>query len=131
VTNSDIAGRFNEAANNFDFDLLEETATEDVVFDLSRSRGPYRGIYRGYAEIREFLDNLTDAWERVRFERVSAEEVGDFVLEEITGTLVGRGSGVEVEVRGFRTYEFRDGKVTRFALFQDMEAAREYVGAQP
>jgi ketosteroid isomerase-like protein len=131
VTNAEIAARFNEAANSFDFDMLEETATEDAVFDLSRSRGPYRGVYRGYDAIRGFLDTLTDAWESVHFERVSADEVGDFVVEEISGHLIGRGSGVEVEIRGFRVYEFRDGKVSRFVLFQDLDSAREFVAAQP
>jgi hypothetical protein len=131
VTNAEIAARFIEATNNLDFGMLEETVTEDALFDLSRSRGPYRGVYRGYDEIRSFIDTLTDAWERVTFERVSAEEVGDWVLEEISGTLRGQGSGVEVEISGFRAYGFRDGKVAKFVLFQDMESAREYVDAQP
>jgi ketosteroid isomerase-like protein len=97
---------------------------------MSRSRGPYSGVYRGHDEIRQLLEGVIDAWERMEFERVSIYEAGNRLAEEVKGKMRGRGSGVELVARGARVYEFDDGRIKRFVMFQTMDDAREYVDAQ-
>ena len=67
----------------------------------------------------------------MRFKRLSLHEAGDRLAEEIEVTMKGQESGVEIVGRGARVYEFRDGRISRFVMFQSMADAREFVDAQP
>ncbi len=131
MTNLDLAARFNAAAARRDVPVLEQLISADAVWDMSRSRGPYSGVYTGHDEIRQVLEGVIDAWERMEFERISTYEVGNYVAEEVDANIKGHGSGLELVARGARVYEFRDGQITRFVMFQTMDDAREYVDAQP
>ncbi len=130
MSNLELHERFVSATGRRDVDDLEQLIAADAVFDYSRSRGPYHGVYRGEAEIRQLLENVIEAWESLRFETLSTYEMGAWLAAEMSVTFRGRGSGVELKARGARVYELRDGKIARFVQFQDMESAREYVDAQ-
>ena len=131
MTNLEIAACFNTAAAKRDVRVLEQLISPDAVWDMSRSRGPYSGVYTGHEEIRRLLEGVIDAWARMEFERVSTYEVGNHLAEEVNGKMTGRGSGVEWVARGARVYEFRDGQIARFVMFQTMDDARAYVDTQP
>ena len=130
MSNLDLATRFNDAAARRDVPVLEALISPDAVWDMSRSRGPYSGVYTGQEEIRQLLEGVIDAWDRMEFERVSTYEVGNRLAEEVKGLMRGRGSGVELVARGARVYEFEDGQIKRFVMFQTMNDAREFVDAQ-
>jgi ketosteroid isomerase-like protein len=131
VSNLDLAARFNRAAEDRDKSQFGDLITEDAVWDMSRSRGPYSGIYQGHDEIRQLLEGVIEVWASMRFKRLSTYEVGDILAEEVEVTMKGEGSGVEVVGRGARVYEFRDGRIARFTMFQGMDDARAFVDAQP
>ena len=131
MSNLDLAARFNAAAARRDVPVLEKLISADAVWDMSRSRGPYSGVYEGHDEIRRLLEGVIEAWARMEFERVSTYEVGNHLAEEVTGKMTGRGSGAEWVARGARVYEFRNGQIARFTMFQTMDDARTFVDAQP
>jgi ketosteroid isomerase-like protein len=127
MSNAEIAAGFNAAAEERAADRIRELVTEDAIWDMSRSRGPYSGMYRGYDEIRILLEGVIEAWEYMRFERLSLYEVGNLLAEEMKVTMKGQESGVEIVGQGARVYEFRGGRIARFVMFQDMDEARAYV----
>ena len=131
MSNAELAARFNAAAEERAAERIGELITEDAIWDMSRSRGPYSGVYGGHDEIRKLLEGVIDAWEYMRFERLSLYEVGDLLAEEVRVTMKGQESGVEIVGRGARVYEFRGDRIARFVMFQNMDDAREYVDAQP
>lgn len=126
----DLAERHIDASNRRAIPELESMLTEDVVWDMTRSISPMRGLYRG-EEVRGLLESYTEAFESVIATPLEFHERGDWMAVDIHVKIRGAGSGAEVEARGARVYEFRDGKIARFVQFQNMEDAREFVDAQP
>jgi ketosteroid isomerase-like protein len=131
VTIRELVERHIEAGNQFDFDRLESLSAADLVMDMSRSIRTDRGVYRGFDEVRAFLDSYAEAFESVIATPVGFYERGDWIAVEMAVRFRGRGSGVDLEAQGARVYEAKDGKVTRYVQFQDMAAAREFVDSQP
>jgi ketosteroid isomerase-like protein len=131
VSNRAVADRHIEASNRLDIGAFEELVTEDIVWDLSRSVGPVRGVYRGEAEVRPLLMSYLDAFDSVVATPLEYHERGDWMAVDIRVRTRGRGSGAEVEARGARVYEFRDGKIARYVQFQNFAEAKEFVDAQP
>ena len=128
---AELAERFNDAAARRDVAQLEQLIAPDAVWDMSRSRGPYSGVHEGETAIRSVFESVVDAWEEMRFRRVSLYEANGLLAEEVEAEMRGRGSGVELVAHGARVYEARDGRIVRFTMFQTMDDAREYVDAQP
>ncbi len=58
-------------------------------------------------------------------------ELAERMAVDVRVRVRGRGSGADVDARGARVYEFREGKIARFVQFQNMADARDYVDAQP
>ena len=130
MTHEELAARFNAAAEQRDVSQLEHLIAPDAVWDMSRSRGPYSGVYQGHDEIKTLLEGVIEAWEYMRFRRLSLYEVGSLLAEEIEVAMKGQGSGVEIVGQGARVYEFSGGRIARFVMFQDMDDARQFVDAQ-
>lgn len=131
MTNRELAERHIEASNSFAVEEIERLFTEDAIWDASRSEGPARGVYRGREEIEPFLMSYLDAFESIIATPLEFYECGNWMAVEMQVRFRGRGSGAEVDARGARVYEFRDGKIARYVQFQNMGDAREYVDAQP
>ena len=131
MSNRPIAERHIEASNRVDIPELEQMFTEDVVWDMSRSVGPARGVYQGEDEVRRFLLSYFEAFESVIATPLAYHEGGNWMAVDMRVRIRGRGSGAEVEARGARVYEFRDGKIARYVQFQNFADACEYVDAQP
>ena len=130
MTNRELIERQIDAGNRFAIDEFAEMATEDVVMDFSRSIGPSRGVYSGTEEIRAFFETYVEIFEDVIVTPLEMYERGHWVAVDVRVRMRGRGSGAEVEARGGRVYELRDGKIARYVQFQNMDDAREYVDAQ-
>ena len=131
MSNLALVDRFNAAIERRDAAELEQLVAPDAVWDLSRSRGLDTGIHQGHDQLRALLEGQAEAWEGMRVDRVATYETDDLLAEEVRVLLTGSGSGVEIKAQGARVYEFRDGKIARFVLFQNMDEARAYVDAQP
>jgi ketosteroid isomerase-like protein len=130
MTNRELVERQIDSSNRLAVDEVAELFWEDAVWDASRSIGPARGVYRGREEIEPFLLSYVEAFESVIATPVEIHERGDWIAVDTRVRMRGRGSGVEVEARGGRVYELRDGKIARYIQFQNFADAREFVEAQ-
>jgi ketosteroid isomerase-like protein len=92
---------------------------------------PGARAYRGIDGVRSALDNWFEVWQWMRVEIVELVDAGDRVLVTLDQRAKGRGSEIEVEVRSFNVYTFRDGKVIRMQLFTEREPALEAAGLTP
>jgi ketosteroid isomerase-like protein len=82
------------------------------------------GSWQGHDGYLEMIRNWGEAWETVEVEIVAASEPrADAIVAEVFQRAVGAGSGVPVEMTLFWVFEFRDGLVTRFAMYPDRKSA--------
>jgi ketosteroid isomerase-like protein len=87
--------------------------------------------YRGHEGIREYFQDLADAFQEWTNETHEIEELrSDAVLTDITFRGVGR-SGVGVELRSALLWVLFDGKVVRAHAYGTREEALQAVGASP
>ena len=86
------------------------------------------GAYRGHDGTRQYMKDLTDAFEIGFAEVDDALGVGDLTL--LVGSLQyrGKGSGVESSTPVGWLLEFRAGKLVRFQAFRDPEQALGSLG---
>jgi ketosteroid isomerase-like protein len=127
--NVEIVRRGTEAYNRRDLDVLLENWAPDAVLDWSNSRGLDAGFYRGYDEIRGFMERFLAAWDEVRIEIVDGPvEVEDGVLiTENVAYLRGR-DGIDVEARSAWLTTIRDGEQTSLTMYQAKQDALEAAG---
>jgi ketosteroid isomerase-like protein len=127
--NVDLVRRGVEAFRRGDIDAFLEELSDDVVFDYSGVRGPYRGIYLGREDAREILAVFWDAWESITPLSTEYIEVGDKVVLALRARFQGRGSGVEVEGGGMgAVLTLRNGKIVRYQQCQSKAEALEAAG---
>ncbi len=82
------------------------------------------GMYRGHDGYVEMIEGWGEAWETVMADVAGVEELeNDHLLVEIDQRAVGAGSGVPVRMTIYWLFRFVDGKVTRFHLYGEREAA--------
>ena len=86
------------------------------------------GVYRGHDGMRQYVDDLTEAFEVVQAEVDDGVAVGDVVL--LVGRIHyrGRESGFEREDGVGWMLKFRQGKVLCFRAFRDPARVIEAVG---
>jgi len=118
-----------EAFNRGDASVAMDLATPDVEWGTSGTFPGLVGVYRGPEALPRWMDTIRSAWEK--FEVTPDEVVRDegdvlVVVERQRGR--GRGSGVEVVMRVFSVYRFREGKIRRRQAFTEREAALEAAG---
>jgi ketosteroid isomerase-like protein len=120
--------RYIDEFNRGDFDSL--VADADPAVALSEwPDAPGARTYHGPDGVRRAFENWFDTWEWMQIEIEDIAEVGgDRVLFTLRQRARGRGSGIEVEIRSFNVYTFRDGNVTRIQLFTEREPALEAAG---
>jgi len=117
----DLSGR--DPESNLEF------MDAEAVLDWTASRGPYRGIYRGHAEIRRFWQAFLEAWDEWSTEIQETIEVDPETVVCVTHVRArGKGSGVLIDAHGAGVWSVCDGKVTRAKLFQSKAEALEAVG---
>jgi ketosteroid isomerase-like protein len=127
--NVQVVKRGVDAFRRGDIDAFLDELSEEVVFDYSAVRGPYRGIYEGREGAREILAVFRDAWEAITPMSTEYIEVGDKIVLALRARFQGRGSGVEVDGGGMGAIlSFQNGKIVRYRQCQTkaeaVEAAR-------
>ena len=130
-SNLDLVRRFFDARKRGDEVAALELLAPDVEVDLTESDSPYRGTYRGHAEIRELWDEMGDSlsenWVEIEQELV----VGNRVIVGVRHYMRGRSSGIQAAARGAQVLRVLDGAIVAIKLFQTMDAAREALGMPP
>jgi ketosteroid isomerase-like protein len=122
--------RFTDAFNRLDIDSL--LADADPEIELREwPTAPGAQTYHGVDGVRQALDSWFESWEWMRVEILEVREVDDRVLFTLHQRARGKGSQLEVEIKSFSVYTFRNGKVVRIELFTELEPALEAAGLTP
>jgi ketosteroid isomerase-like protein len=126
--NAEIARRTLDAFNRRDLDALRSLNDPDVEFDWSVSQGPEAGVYRGIDAVMRFFAAYFDVFAEITVEPECFIEAGDSVVVPNGSRSKGR-DGIEVHTRGVAfLLTVRNGRISRFCLYQDKDQALKAVG---
>jgi ketosteroid isomerase-like protein len=115
--NVEIVQRSIEAWNRRDLTAMLALFRSDAEFDWSRSRAPFKGVYRGHDRIETFWNVFWSTFKDVQLETHTFAEVGSEVMVLNTAHMRGR-DGIEVVARSALVYTVENGQITRLRLFQ-------------
>jgi ketosteroid isomerase-like protein len=118
-----------DATNRRDADAFVAALAPDVEWedDLFGTAGVR--TYRGTTEMRKWLTQVWEPWERLHMEAVDITSVADdrlLIGFELTAS--GKESGAETHAQFWTVVEVVDGKVGSRATFRDRAAARAAAG---
>jgi ketosteroid isomerase-like protein len=108
---------------------LLELCAEDIVWDVSRSDFPDKGIYHGLEGVREWMRGLDDAFEGLLWEFEGITDLGEervLVATRVTGR--GLFSKIGIDYRFVQVNTFRDGRVVRMDRYGDRAEALKAAG---
>jgi ketosteroid isomerase-like protein len=114
-----------DAVNRQDWDTGFKDAAPGCEWDISRSAGPWRGVYR-LDQFRRLLE-FAGSREAIRLEPHEFIEAGDLVVMPGTTRVTGR-DGIEVSATGAFVFAIRDGAIERVSLYQERQETLEAVG---
>jgi ketosteroid isomerase-like protein len=84
------------------------------------------GTFRGFDGFKSWSAQWEEAWEEIRYEPVEFIDVDEALLvARVRVVGKGAGSGLEVDREFGYLYEIREGRATRFHLYESAEKARE------
>ena len=115
------------AVNRGDWDAALSSAAPDIWYDTSRDLNETRGIYETREGVRRAWERFFEPWESWRV------EIDEFVIGENTvvtrqtGYMRGR-DGIEVTARTCAVWTFRDGAISGFTHYPELEEALEAAG---
>jgi ketosteroid isomerase-like protein len=126
--NVEIARKAIDAFNRGGVDAWLRFLSPDVVWESLPLVG-FRDVYRGRAEARKWLEQLTEVFEEVHLEIEQITPLNDDrVLTESTQIARGTGSGLPVEQRAWEIVWLADGLITRRQPFSTRDQALEAAG---
>jgi ketosteroid isomerase-like protein len=125
--NVEIVRRSIEAWNRRDLRTLRASYRSDAEVDWSRSRGPFKGVYRGRRELEAFWDVFWSTFDEGRLETHDFTEAGCEVVVSNTVYFRGR-EEIEVNARNALVFTIENGQISRLRLFQEPAEALEAVG---
>jgi ketosteroid isomerase-like protein len=103
-----------DAFNRRDVDALVALLSPDVVWEENPELPGLREVYRGRAEVREWMVAVIEVFEDLDAEVAELRELGeDRVFSELVLAARGKGSGVPVELRFWMVLWFAESKITR------------------
>ena len=128
--NVEVVRKVIDAFNRGGVDAWLRFLSPDVVWESLPLVG-FRDVYRGRAEAREWLEQLTEVFEEAHLEIEQITPLNDdAVLNELTESGRGRGSGLPGEQRIWEIVWFAEGLITRRQPFSTRDAALEAAGLQ-
>ena len=104
-----------------------DLVAEDVVY-VSPPTMPGGRTYHGHEGVLQWVVDWRAEWADYELEIERVEDLGDQVMTAERNKATGKRSGVEVDMRTFSLWSFRDGKVIRWQGFPTEEAALEAAG---
>jgi ketosteroid isomerase-like protein len=122
----EIVRRSIDAWNERDLATWTASLQPDAEIDWSRSRAPFKGVYRGRDGAETFWDVFWSTFEDVQVEAHGFTEVGSEVVVPNTVHMRGR-EGIEVIARTALVFWVENGQITRLRLFQEQAEALEAV----
>jgi ketosteroid isomerase-like protein len=125
--NVEIVRRSIEAWNQRDMATWMAAHHRDAELDWSRSRAPFKGVYRGRAEQETFWNLFWATFADVHIDCHDFTEAGKEVVLSNTARMRGR-QGIEVTARNALVFKLEGGQITRLRLFQERSDAFEALG---
>ena len=104
-----------------------DLVAEDVVY-VAPPTMPGGRTYHGHEGVLQWVVDWRAEWADYELEIERVEDLGDRVMTVERNKATGKRSGVEVDMRTFSLWSFRDGKVIRWQGFPTEEAALETAG---
>ena len=120
--------RIYEAFSRRDLDAIAKEMHEEAQVDFTRSVSPENGIYPGIEGIEILLRLYWEAFEEISIEPEGFVDGPNGIVALVVSRGRGRGSGAHVEARGPHLWSFRDGKATKFTLYQEKAEALKAAG---
>ena len=118
----------NAAFNRGDWDAALSYLAPDIKFDTSRDLNETRGIYETPEGVRRAVERFYEPWESWRVEIDEFVHIGeDTVVMRQTGYLRGR-DGIEVTARTIAVCTFREGAISEYTHYPQLEEALEAAG---
>jgi ketosteroid isomerase-like protein len=127
--NVEVVREANDAFGRQDPDAFIACLHHDVEWEALSGIAGIRGVYRGWAEAREWFEDAAKFWESIHAEATEITELGDGrVLVEWLTTARGGGSGAETQFRAWTIFSFAGGKIAKRQAFRDRADALEAAG---
>src|SRR3954451_16824583 len=109
---------------------IGKIAAADFVMRMYGSDDTFVGTHMGAAGGREGWADWLEAFDRVRFQFESIEDIGENVLTMATQIGTTRTGGVEIEQASAAVWKFRDGKLKETEFHLDRDKARSSAEVQ-
>jgi ketosteroid isomerase-like protein len=91
---------------------------------------PEGAVRHGPDSVIEFFHEWIEPWDDLQIDWQLEQGAPDRVLATIDMCGVGKGSGVPAEMRIFQLWTYRDGRVVRMEMFNDLDEARRAAGLE-
>jgi len=129
VENVEVLRELNDAANRLDLDAFLACLSPDVIWEENPQLPGLREVYRGRAEVREWMEEALEVAEGAHFELVEIKELsGEGVFAETVFTGRGKGSGLPGELHFWSVLWFAEGKIAKRQVYWTREEALEAAG---
>src|SRR5436305_12743112 len=117
----ELAREVMEALGERDLARLSAFADPEVEWHSFFAELGEGGVYRGHAGTRQYVSDLSDAWEMVRADVDDTLGVGDVAV--VVGRIQyrGKGSGLETETPAGWMLKFHQGRLTCLRAFREPE----------
>jgi ketosteroid isomerase-like protein len=125
--NVELVKRLYEAWDKEGFGVVPEVMDPDIEY----VNPPYAvepGTRQGYEGFAIAAQNIRNVYPARRFEPLEFHDACDRVAVRVRVVARGVGSSVEVDVERGYVFEIRDGKIARFAWFNEPPEALQAVG---
>jgi ketosteroid isomerase-like protein len=127
--NVELALRALDAFERRDVEAFVALVSPDVVWEENPVLPGLRDLYRGRAEVREWMAAVLEDFEDVQVEVVDVTALGDDrVFAETVLTARGKASGVPVDLRFWMVLWFAESKIRRRQVFWTRDQALEAAG---
>jgi uncharacterized protein len=127
-TNATVLREGYERFNRGELEWVFGQVHPEVVWE-DADEMPDARTYRGFEEVRRFMESFGRHWETLRFEPQRLVEEGDRVLVDVRVVGRGRVSGAEVDARLTHVFDMRELKVIRVRTFFDRDQAAAALSA--
>jgi uncharacterized protein len=126
--NVNLARQGYEALAAGDLEAVLALLDPDVSVEVHTGRPDLPEVLRGYEGFLENLQGLTDVFEDIEIEPEEFIDLGEHLVVPIYTGGHGRASGIKVESRVVHIWTIRDGKATRFRVYESRQQALEALG---
>lgn len=136
--NADVVRRFyaevlarDRQGNPAIFAAIPELLDPEVEIEQMTSIVGTAGSFRGYDGLAQSAREVFAVFTDLGFELLHLQQRGDAIATLFVIRATGRASGVPVEFQGSHEFRLRDGRIVRWVVHQEPDAAFRAIGAEP